>query len=192
MKGTAIFLALLLAWGGTPVLASPQADTPSAAQGSEPQQNGAPPPRVDVDELPIDLEKIRRELERQPAIVLEAEEIVSEGLPIYRVRVEAREPSIHDILGPDYLRGPVEAGAMTHQEFLNLVTPEGLKGYAPYSNAQAATVAITSLALQWALKTAIEKFRSASDERAKAAARKEVQEALEALRKARLDAGLDR
>jgi hypothetical protein len=71
-----------------------------------------------------------------------------------------------------------------------MVTPKEVQGYAPYSNAQGATIAITSFALQWALKTALEEFHQARDARAKAAARKEVAEALEALRKARLAAGL--
>ena len=93
-------------------------------------------------------------------------------------------------LGPDYLKGPVPAGAMTHAEFLNMVTPKDVQGYAAFDNKQGAIVALTSLAMQYALKTALEAFHDAKDARAKAAARKEVQDALEALRKARLEAGL--
>ena len=44
--------------------------------------------------------------------------------------------------------------------------------------------------LQWAVKTAVEAFHKAQDARQKEAARKEVDEALEALRRARLEAGL--
>ena len=32
-----------------------------------------------------------------------------------------------DILGPDYLKGPVSRGAMTHQEFLAMVTPKDVQ-----------------------------------------------------------------
>jgi hypothetical protein len=51
-------------------------------------------------------------------------------------------------------------------------------------------VAATSIALQWTLQKAMDKYREARTERAREAARKEVQEALDALRKARRDAGL--
>ena len=88
------------------------------------------------------------------------------------------------------MRGPVSYGGMTHQEFLNLVTPDYAKGYAGFSNAEAITVAVTSVALQWAVLKAIDKFRSAQDARAKDAARREVEEAVDALKKARRAAGL--
>jgi hypothetical protein len=51
-------------------------------------------------------------------------------------------------------------------------------------------VAATSIALQWAALKAIDKLKDAKDERAKAQARREVEEALEALRRARRAAGL--
>jgi hypothetical protein len=79
---------------------------------------------------------------------------------------------------------------MTHQEFLNMVTPDEVRGYAAYNNAQAATVALTSFALQWGVKTAIKALQEAKTEREREAARKEVRDALEALRRARLEAGL--
>jgi hypothetical protein len=186
MVSTALILALLIGSAGGQHQAPPGQAGTAAGQPS----NGSGP-AVDPDALPVDLEKIQRELARQPAIVMGSGDVAADsGLPTFRVQIEAKAPSIHDILGPDYLRGPVEAGAMTHQEFLDMVTPVQVRGYAAFSNGQAATVAITSLAMQWALKTALEKFNEARDERAKAEARKEVQDALEALRQARLAAGL--
>ncbi len=79
---------------------------------------------------------------------------------------------------------------MTHQEFLDLVTPKDVQGYAAFSNQQGMVVAATSIALQWALQKALDKFKDARNERAKEAAQKEVQDALDALRKARREAGL--
>lgn len=185
MVSTAFLLALFIGSAAGQPPPPPQPGRPAEQQTSQGK------PAVDPEALPVDIEKIQRELARQPAIVIGTGEVVQDaGLPTFRVRVDARAPSIYEILGPDYLRGPVPAGAMTHQEFLDLVTPEQVRGYAAFSNGQAATVAITSLALQWALKTALEKFSEASNERAKAEARQEVQEALEALRKARLAAGM--
>jgi hypothetical protein len=139
---------------------------------------------VDADRLPVDLDKIQRALSRPPAIRL------SSTRQVFRVEVFGRKPTIEDILGPDYLVGPVPYGGMTHQEFLNMVTPKDVQGYAAFSNKQAITVAATSLALQWALRQAIQKYNDAKEDRAREAARKEVEEALAALRKARREAGL--
>ena len=79
---------------------------------------------------------------------------------------------------------------MTHQEFLDLVTPTDVKGYAAFDNKQAAVVAATSFAPQWAVTRAMKKLDEAITERQKEAARKEVSEALAALKEARREAGL--
>jgi hypothetical protein len=79
---------------------------------------------------------------------------------------------------------------MTHQEFLSMVTPKDVQGYAAFSNREAFAVAATSIALQWALQKAIHKYEEAKKEREKEAAREEVQDALAALAKARQKAGL--
>lgn len=71
-----------------------------------------------------------------------------------------------------------------------MVTPKDVQGFAPYSNAEAATIAVTAFALQWGLKNAIRALQDAKDEREREAARQEVQQAVEALRKARREAGL--
>ena len=135
------------------------------------------------EDLPVSLDRIRRALARPPALDLR-------GKPVFRVEVFGRKPTIEDILGPDFLKGPVPYGGMTHQEFLNMVTPKDVQGYAAFTNKEGMTVAATSLALQWALQKAIHKFEQARNEREKEAARKEVQDALADLAKARLKAGL--
>ena len=159
-------------------------------QGSSPQGNGAPvaaeqppAPVLDPDDLPISVEKIQRALSRPPAIR------VTEQRPVFRIEVFGRKPSIEEILGRDFLRGPV-GGGMTHQEFLNMVTPKDVQGYAAFDNKQAAVVAVTSFALQYALAKAIKKFQEAKKEREQEEARREVEEALAALRQARRKAGL--
>jgi hypothetical protein len=134
-------------------------------------------------ELPVSIERIQRALARPPAIRLDKDKV-------YRVEIIGRKPTIEDILGPDYLKGPTPAGAPTHQEFLDLVTPTDFRGYAAFSNREAMTVAATSFALQWALQKAIHKFETAHEEREREAARKEVQDALAELEKARIKAGL--
>jgi len=158
--------------------ASAAAAQPPATQAAE------APVTVDPDALPISLDRIQKAVTKPPAIKL------TENRNVYRVEVFGDNPSITDILGPDFLKGPVPYSGMTHQEFLDMVTPKDVQGYAAFSNRQGMVVAATSIGLQWALQKALEKYKDAHNERAKAAATREVQEALDALRRARRDAGL--
>jgi hypothetical protein len=160
---------------GAAVQAQPK---PGAEEVVAPASDEPSPP------LPVSLSRIQRSLSRPPAIRLENQRVV------FRVEVLARKLTIEDILGPDYLKGPVPSGGMTHQEFLDMVTPKDVQGYAAFNNREALTVAATSFALQWALQKAIHKFETAKQEREREAARKEVQEALADLERARAKAGL--
>ena len=161
---------------------------------SAPQQAVAPAPPAEpapaatqpaaAIDLPVDLDKIQQALSRPPAIR------TTSSRPVFRVEILAKNPTIEDILGPDYLKGPVPYGSMTHQEFLNMVTPSEYRGMGVFTGGEALTVAATSIGLQWALMKAIDKVKQARTERAKAAARKEVQDALDKLAAARKKAGL--
>ena len=179
-------LLLIPALAAGPVLPAaqkPGAESQSAAQAAAAE---AVPEPTDAA-----LERIQKKLMRDPAIKLDKQPVAGErGLPTFRVQVEAPPLTVEQILGPDFAAGPVPATGMTHQEFLDLVTPKDVRGYAAFTNAQGVTVALTATALQWALKAAIEEWRSARDEAAREAARKEVDEALAALRKARREAAL--
>ena len=171
---------ILLMAGSVP--ASPPQSTPP------PQQKpAAGDVKINPDELPVSLERIQKALAKTPRLRFDTEE-----KPVFRVEVFGESPTIEDILGPDFARGPVKHGTMTHQEFLNMVTPKDVQGYAAFSNEEGATVAATSFLLQWTLQKAIQKFRETKDERAREAARREVLEALDALEKARAKAGLPR
>jgi hypothetical protein len=164
--------------GVTPAPAGSVAAPPPAAPPA------AAPVTVDPDALPTSLARIRKAVAKPQAIK------ISENRNVYRVEVFGDNPTIQDILGPDFLRGPVPYAGMTHQEFLNMVTPKDVQGYAAFSNSQGMVVAATSIALQWAVQKALDKYKDARSDRAKAAATREVQEALDALRRARRDAGL--
>ena len=170
-----LIVALMAAQNGAGATASAEADAPRQTNGSA---------SLNPDDLPVDLDRIQRALARPPALKLETKR------PVFRVEVFGRKPTIEDILGPDFLRGPVPYGGMTHSEFLNMVTPKDVQGYAAFSNKEAVTVAATSFALQWALRQALQKYNDAKQEREREAARQEVEEALAALRRARREAGL--
>ena len=177
-----LFLAVCVVLSGIrPAIAAGQEAPSGSATNGSPATIETP---LDPSRLPVNIQRIQRALAQPPAIKLETQRSV------FRVEIFARKPTIEDILGRDFLRGPVPYGGMTHQEFLDMVTPTDVRGYAAFSNKQGITVAATSLALQWALQKAIQKYNDAKEERAKAAAKKEVEEALAELRRARRAAGL--
>jgi hypothetical protein len=154
----------------------------SALLAQAPPQQGSGP--ADAIQAAARAERPRAAPGSTPAIKLNGDRVV------FRVEVLGKKPTIEDILGPDYLKGPVPNAGMTHQEFLDMVTPKDVQGYAAFSNREGMMVAATSFALQWALQKAIHKFQTAQQDREREAARKEVQEALADLEKARAKAGL--
>ena len=164
---------------------SPQG-TPPQPQAQQPAASPQPPGPVTVDpnDLPVSLGRIQRALAHTPMLRFEHDK------PVFRVQVFGEKPTIEDILGPDFAKGPVPYGGMTHQEFLNLVTPKDYQGYAGYTNKEGMQLAASSYLLQWTLQKAIRKFNETKDERAREAARQEVLDALDALEKARAKAGM--
>ncbi len=165
---------------------------PAAAAPQEPRPNADPAAStVNPDELPVSIDAIQRALNHKPAIK------IAEQRQVFRVEVFGKKPTIEDILGKDYLKGATPAApggsVMTHQDFLNMVTPDEFKGYASYTNKEGLQLAATSLATAIAMnavQSAWKKYRSARQEQEREAARREVEQALEALREARRAAGL--
>ena len=146
-------------------------------------QQAAPPPSPEAP-LPVSLDRIQRALATKPAIELKEEH------PVFRLEVFGRKPTLEDILGEKFWLGPSNYGSMTHQEFMDKVTPKELRSYGGFTGTSLLQVTALTLAEQWALKTAINKYRSALTEHERAAARKEVEEALADLERARAAAGL--
>ena len=179
MTNVFIRLCVLIQVLVLPAASSVSAQAPGQSSASVPQRNG------ESIELPVSVEKIQKAISRPAAIQPQRSD-----RPVFRVEVFAKKPTVEDILGPDYLKGPVPYGGMTHQEFLNMVTPNEFKGYSVFTNREGMMVAATSLAMQWALMKAIDKLKAANTERAKEAARREVLEAMNELEAARKKAGL--
>jgi hypothetical protein len=146
-------------------------------------RQAAPPPAQD-EQLPVSLARIQRALETKPAILLKEEH------PVFRLEIFGKKPTLEDILGEKFWLGPSNYGSMTHQEFMNKVTRPEFRAYGGFTGTSLLQAAALTLAEQWALKTAINKFRSALTEHERAAARKEVEEALADLERARAAAGL--
>jgi hypothetical protein len=180
-----VFLASTLM--NAPAGAGP-ASQPTGQKSTETQEKPpASAATINPGDLPVSLDRIQRALAHTPMLRFDDTE-----RPVFRVEVFGEMPTIEDILGPDWARGPVKHGSLTHQEFLDMVTPKDVQGYAAFSNSEAATVATTSFLLQWTLQKAIQKFNETQDERERAAARQDVIDALKALEAARAKAGLPR
>ncbi len=143
----------------------------------------APSPAIN-NELPVSLDRIQRALSTKPTLELKEEH------PVFRLEVFGHKPTLEDILGDKFWIGPTPFGGMTHQEFLEKVTPKLAQPYAGFTGTSLLKVTALTLIEQWALKQAIQKFRSALNDREREAARKEVIEAMADLEKARIAAGL--
>jgi len=141
-------------------------------------------PASSSTELPVSLDRIQRALSVPKAIDL------TEQHPVFRVEIVGRKPTLEEILGEKFWIGPVSYGGMTHQDFLDMVTPKMAQPYGGFSGGHLLAQVALTYAEQWALKEAIKKFRSALTDREREAARKEVLEAMADLEKARREAGL--
>lgn len=88
-----------------------------AGQGTSAPQPDTP---INVDRLPIDLKRIQKELR----LVEERDDRDALHLR-YRLEIYGVAPPL-DLFSPEanLLNGPVPYGAPTHQEILNLVTPQ--------------------------------------------------------------------
>src|SRR4051812_30776314 len=145
-------------------------------QPAVPSSSSAPaadkvPASSTTDDLPVSLDRIQRALAAPPAIQLKEEH------PVFRLEIFGRKPTIEDILGEKFWIGPTPYGGMTHQEFLDRVTPTLARPYAGFTGKYLVAETALTLMEQWALKSAIKKFRDARGDREREAARKEVLDA---------------
>jgi hypothetical protein len=164
----------------TLVLIGPQATEPSA----QPPQTEQTAETLKPEDLPVSVTRIQRALSAPKPIELK------EQHPVFRLEVFGKKPTLEDLLGEKFWIGPTPYGGMTHQDFMDMVTPKLAQPYAGFTGKYLLAEVGLTLAEQWALKEAIRKFRDAKEEHDREAARKEVLDALAALEKARREAGL--
>lgn len=138
------------------------------------------------DDLPVSLDRIERALAAPPPLEFK------EKYPIFRLDIYGSKPTLEDILGEKFWVGPASYGGMTHQEFMQMSTPKELQPYAGFNGKYLLATAGLTLAEEWAVKTALHKYRDARTDHEREAARKEVLQALDQLDKARRAAGLDK
>jgi hypothetical protein len=176
-----VLLAMLAQSATPPSVATPQS---SETKTTDPKTTETKEPVVKAEDLPISIDRIQRALAAPKAIELK------EQHPVFRLEIFGKKPTIEDVLGDKFWIGPTPYGGMTHQDFMNMVTPQLAQPYAGFTGKYLVAETALTLAEQWALKAAIRKFRDAKEDRERDAARKEVLDALAALEKARREAGL--
>jgi hypothetical protein len=181
-------LVLAISWA-LPEIASAQGSTPKPAdRPSTPAASPPPAVQVDgaaradqqVDALPIDVGHIKEEIKKQPAVRLDDQQLR------FYVLVLAKAPKFQDFVGDyDLKNGPTRGGAaMTHQEFLNMVTPKELNelfGSTSGSSFAMFQAAIMNAVGQSLIKKAILDIRGARDEREVQAIRERIDRELSAL-----------
>ncbi len=126
------------------------------------QQTSPPPPQLPVTDpnTPENLERIKKLMTRPPALKID------ENRLRFYVEVLGKWPTFAEyIAGDDLTKGAVKGGAMTHQEFLNLVTPRDLYSTAGIKPTEMLQFAIVNWLGHELAKKAIEKLRTAYDER---------------------------
>jgi hypothetical protein len=159
------------------------AQTGGASAPPRPQQQNPPASAtaVDVDALPISLERISEGLERTPVIDLDALR------PTFRVEiVGTRERWTLEIdwLGTEEGFKP-PAGTPWHNQYLNMVTPAQAGSFGAFEGSDLLQVMGTSLAQRLAAGWVAGKITSAVRGRRERKAREEVDAAIAAWKKER-------
>jgi hypothetical protein len=162
-KTVRLFLAILLLFPAT-----------SAAQTEEPRT--PPAAAVDVDELPVSVSRVQRELQRPQTLSLEVTQ------PLFRVEVTAQRPrwlTEIDWLGTKDRIGPIVPHPTPHQQFLARVTPQLAQPYHAFEGTELLQVAITSFLQGLATRKATEALKDELQRRREEDARREVDESIE-------------
>jgi hypothetical protein len=149
----------------------------SASSPSSPQQDDAPPPHRP---LPVDVARVKQQIEQQPAVKLDEQQLR------FYVLILAKEPKFQDFVGSyDLKNGPTRGGApMTHQEFMNMVTPHELNelfGATSGSSFALAQAAAMNVAAQSLISKAVQEIRQAHNEREVQSIRERIDKELAAL-----------
>jgi hypothetical protein len=146
----------------------------AAAQGAE----GDGP--VDVDELPVSVERIEEDLSKEPAISLESTR------PLFRIEIVAPRQGLLDDIDWTSTRdriGPTVPIPSLHEQFIARVTPPEARLYGAFEGAELFQVAVTSLLQGLAARKVVDQTKALARKRREEQASKEVDEAIERWRK---------
>jgi len=183
------FFVFALVMGlAVPAVATAQGQSQPASSSqsqSQPAQPAQPPSAAPQPAQPpsaaqavSELERVKAQLNRAPGLKLDDQQLR------FYVEVVAKQPSIADLIGSyDLINGPTRRGApMTHQEFLNMVTPKELYGSGGIKAHELLQFAVTNWLGQQIIKRALEDLRNARTEREVQEIRTRIDRELAALR----------
>ena len=131
--------------------------------------------------LPVDIDRIREAVRRQPAVKLDDHQLR------FYVLVLAKQPNFVEDFAKnyDFRNGPTKRGAaMTHNEFLNMVTPRELNellGSTSGSSFAMFQAALMNAGAQALIKKAMQEIREARSDREIRAIRDRIERELAAL-----------
>lgn len=162
-------MAMTLCLGAGTVAAQeppPPPTTPEAVKTPDP----APlPPSLDLDAF-------REAVARDPAVKLD-----DQRLRFY-LEIVARRPSFSDFLGSEsLLYGPVARAPITHQEFVQMVTPKEVYGAGGIRAGEILQMTLSGLLAKALVTKALKAFRGASDDEELAAIRARIDRELRLL-----------
>jgi len=169
-------LCLLCAW---PAAAQ---QPPPASSGSQLQSASTSEPKPSSSAAPVptaeNLQRIKTALSK-PVIV----RVDGQQLRFY-AEVVAKLPTFANFIGPDddLRNGPVKGAGMTHQEFVNMVTPQLVNSSAGITAIESLQFALTNWAAQTLVRKAMSAFREAHSESEIRAIREQIDKELAALR----------
>lgn len=131
----------------------------------------------DTPDLPVSLDRIREALERapQPVITLPQQ-------PSFSIVIEGELPQFEDFVQPGELQTFALPNAMSHQEFLSMVTPSEYRSFSSFTSGELAQVVATGVAGSLALSAVTKALKEGWRARRERSARDEVDAVLEALR----------
>ncbi len=169
LLGSALAVSLMM-----PALSAAEQQTPASA----PQSTQPAPAVPSAAQVTSDLERVKAQLNRAPGLRLEDDQLR------FYVEVVAKQPSIADVIGGyDLMNGPTRRGAaMTHQEFLNMVTPKELYGSGGIKATELLQFAVTNWLGQQVIKRALEDLKNARTEREVQEIRSRIDRELAALK----------
>ena len=143
--------------------------------GAQQDAEEEPTPSVDVEQLPISLDRIEDGLRTPPAISLESTQ------PLFRIEIVAPRPRWLpeiDWLGTTERAGPMLPVPSLHEQYLARVTPPEARSFGAFEGAELFQVMVTSLIQGLAAGKVVKAVKDAARARREEAARREVDEAI--------------
>jgi hypothetical protein len=137
-------------------------------------------PAVNVDELPISVDRVEEDLQRPSVISLESTR------PLFRVEIVAPRPRWLegiDWTGTRDRIGPTIPIPSIHEQFMARVTPRQAQSFGAFEGADLFQVMVTSLIQGLAARKVADATKEALRKRKEEEARREVDEAIERWRK---------